>query len=91
MDKRPVPTVSIVRRFHTIEQSSIASSRFVAVTHGRQVQVWRAPGHTKDFSPFSLYRSYPGQYDGTLCLDWSEDSRWIMCVVCDYCESGVVC
>ena len=51
------------------------SHRYFAVTHGRRVQVWHAPGHTHDYSPFSLYRSFPGQYDETLCLDWSQDSK----------------
>ena len=49
--------------------------RYFAITHGRCVQVWHAPGHSKEFAPFSLYRSFPGQYDDTLCIDWSEDSR----------------
>ena len=40
-----------------------------------QVQVWHAPGHTKDFSPFSLHRTYTGQYDDTVSIDWSSDSR----------------
>ncbi|CAI8016870.1 Periodic tryptophan protein 2 homolog [Geodia barretti] len=50
--------------------------RYIAVTHGRMVQVWHAPGQAKDCTPLSLYRSYPGQYDDTLCLDWSDDSRF---------------
>ena len=50
--------------------------RYLAVTHGRRVQVWRAPGHGLDFAPFSLLRTLPGQYDDTLCIDWSDDSRY---------------
>ena len=50
--------------------------RFFAVTHGRRIQVWHAPGHTPNFAPFSLYRSYPGQYDDTTCIDWSHDSKY---------------
>jgi len=52
------------------------SCRYFAVTHGRGVQVWNAPGHFRDFAPFCLYRSYPGQYDDTTCIEWSEDSRY---------------
>ena len=52
------------------------SCRYFAVTHGRGVQVWNAPGHSPDFAPFSLYHSYPGQYDNTTCIEWLEDSRY---------------
>ena len=49
--------------------------RYFAVTHGRRVQLWHAPGHSQDFAPFSLYQTLPGQYDDALCLDWSDDSK----------------
>ncbi|CAB4018041.1 WD40 repeat, partial [Paramuricea clavata] len=48
--------------------------RFFAATVGMQMQVWFAPGHTKDFSPFTLHRTYTGQYDDTVSIDWSCDS-----------------
>ena len=53
------------------------TARYFVVTHGRCVQVWDAPGHSRDFAPFSLLRSYPGQYDNTTCIEWSEDSRCV--------------
>ena len=40
------------------------------------MQVWFAPGRTKDFSPFTLHRTYTGQYDETVSIDWSSDSRY---------------
>ena len=54
------------------------STRFFAATVGMQMQVWFAPGHTKDFSPFTLHRTYTGQYDDTVSIDWSGDSRYII-------------
>ena len=54
---------------------SVSACRYFAVTHGRRVQMWNAPGHSVDFAPFSLYQTLPGQYDDALCLDWSDDSK----------------
>jgi hypothetical protein len=51
-------------------------TRYIAVTHGKQVQVWVAPGHTKEFAPFVLHRTYTGHYDDNTCIDWSADSRY---------------
>ena len=64
----------------TVEISSneIISFRFFAATVGMQMQVWFAPGHTQDFSPFTLHRTYTGQYDDTVSIDWSSDSRYIL-------------
>lgn len=42
------------------------------------MQIWFAPGRTKDFSPFTLHRTYTGQYDDTVSIDWSSDSRYII-------------
>ena len=35
----------------------------IAVSHGKHVQLWCAPGTSKEFTPFTLVRTYPGQYD----------------------------
>ena len=59
----------------TYRTSRDISGRYFAVTHGRRVQLWDAPGHSQDFAPFSLYGTLPGQYDDALCLDWSDDSK----------------
>ena len=49
--------------------------RYIAVTHGKHVQVWHAPGYTREFAPLSLLRTYTGHYDDTVCIDWTADSR----------------
>ncbi|XP_032218191.2 periodic tryptophan protein 2 homolog isoform X3 [Nematostella vectensis] len=54
------------------------NGRFIAVTHGKHVQVWSAPGHTREFAPFVLHRTYTGHYDDTTCIDWSSDSRFFI-------------
>ena len=78
--------------FTTITGDHFPMSRYFAVTHGRCVQVWDAPGHSRDFAPFSLLRSYPGQYDNTTCIEWSEDSRCVhVCVYVCVCVCVCVC
>eukprot|EP01135_Chromosphaera_perkinsii_P011597 Nk52_evm36s2449 gene=Nk52_evmTU36s2449 len=52
--------------------------RFIAVTIGKHVQVWRAPGFTVEFAPFVLHRTYTGHYDAVTCVDWSSDSRFFV-------------
>ena len=52
--------------------------RYIAITHGKEVQVWHAPGHTREFAPFILLRNYAGLYDDTTCIDWSDDSRFVI-------------
>ena len=55
--------------------------RFVAVTHGKSVQVWHAPGVMLEFAPFVLYRTFPAQYDDAVCVIWSDDSKWVNMLV----------
>lgn len=54
------------------------NGRYFAVTHAKDVQVWHAPCHKKEFAPFSLYKTYTGHYDDTVCIDWSSDSRYFV-------------
>jgi len=50
--------------------------RFIAATHGSQVQVWQTPSHlAREFAPFVLHRTYTGHYDDVLSIQWSSDSR----------------
>lgn len=42
--------------------------KHIAVSQGKHVQLWAAPGKTKDFSPFTLIRTYGGQYDEVCIL-----------------------
>ncbi|XP_011404778.1 PREDICTED: periodic tryptophan protein 2 homolog [Amphimedon queenslandica] len=53
------------------------NGKYVAVTHGKSLQLWHAPGRYVDFAPFHLYRKYPPMYDDTRCIDWSDDSRFV--------------
>ncbi|KAJ7158247.1 WD40-repeat-containing domain protein [Mycena crocata] len=49
--------------------------KFIAVTHGTHVQVWRTPNHlAREFAPFNLHRTYTGHHDEVLSIQWSHDS-----------------
>ena len=52
--------------------------RFLAVTHGRKLQLWRAPGLKREFAPFVLHRTYTGHFDDITCIGWSPDSRYFL-------------
>lgn len=48
---------------------------YIAVTHGKHVQVWLAPNHLrKEFAPLVLHRTYTGQSSDVTQLEWSDDS-----------------
>lgn len=50
--------------------------RFIAVTHGNKVQVWRTPNAlARDFAPFVLHRVYTGHFADVLSVRWSKDGR----------------
>ncbi|CAD6890976.1 unnamed protein product [Tilletia controversa] len=54
---------------------------FVAVTHGSQMQVWRAPNiltAASDFAPFVLHRTYVGHHNDILSITWSKDDQFIL-------------
>lgn len=51
--------------------------RFLAVTHGAQVQVWRTPSvFVREFAPFVLHRTYVGHFDDVLSIAWSRNGRF---------------
>ncbi|KAJ2342080.1 U3 snoRNP protein, partial [Coemansia sp. RSA 2618] len=52
--------------------------RYFAVGLGRNVQVWRSPGYTREFAPFELHRKYAGHYDDITHISWSPDSRFFL-------------
>lgn len=53
--------------------------KYIAVTHGKHIQVWFAPNHLrKEFSPLILHRTYTGQSSDTVHIEWSSDSSVIM-------------
>jgi len=58
--------------------SELALKRYIAVTHGAHVQVWRTPNHLlREFAPFNLHREYTGHHDEVLSIRWSADSRYV--------------
>ncbi|KAI8390883.1 WD40 repeat-like protein [Radiomyces spectabilis] len=52
--------------------------RYIAVTHGKQVQVWKSPGFTREYAPFLLHNTYNGHYDDVLSIQWSSDSKYFV-------------
>ncbi|KAG0243067.1 hypothetical protein BGW41_002929 [Actinomortierella wolfii] len=52
--------------------------KYFAVTHGKQVQLWKTPGFHREFSPFVLHRTYTGHYDDVVSLSWSPDSKFFI-------------
>ncbi|KAL1922330.1 uncharacterized protein VTP21DRAFT_9869 [Calcarisporiella thermophila] len=52
--------------------------RFFAITHGKQVQVWKTPGFNREFAPFVLHRTYTGHYDEVLTISWAPDSKYFL-------------
>lgn len=51
-------------------------ARFLAVSHGSQIKVWRTPNTlTREFSPFVLHRTYTGHHDDVLSICWNKDGR----------------
>lgn len=50
--------------------------RYIAISHGSQVQVWKVPSTIgRQFNPFELHRVYTGHFDDVLSIEWSRDSK----------------
>ncbi|KAF9103242.1 hypothetical protein BGX29_003624 [Mortierella sp. GBA35] len=52
--------------------------KYFAVTHGKQVQLWKTPGFHREFTPIVLHRVYTGHYDEVTCITWSPDSKYFL-------------
>ncbi|TPX44060.1 hypothetical protein SeMB42_g03179 [Synchytrium endobioticum] len=52
--------------------------KWIAVTIGKLLQIWRAPGFTREFAPFVLFRTLGGHYDAILSISWSADSKYVI-------------
>ncbi|XP_041358721.1 periodic tryptophan protein 2 homolog [Gigantopelta aegis] len=61
------------RPVHTIKFSPDGTK--FAVTKENKVLVFHAPGKTREFNPFVLYKTFFGALDDTVCIDWTSDSR----------------
>lgn len=63
-----------------VQKSELLMIRYIAVTHDSHVQVWKTPNHlVREFAPFELHRTYTGHHDEVTAIQWSSDSK---CVVC---------
>ncbi|KAI9366885.1 WD40 repeat-like protein [Zopfochytrium polystomum] len=51
---------------------------FIAITHGKHVQLWRLPTDFTTLSPFVLHRELAGPYDDILTIRWSPDSLYLL-------------
>ena len=49
--------------------------RKFAVTRENKIMIFHAPGKTREYNPFVLYRTFYGAYDETTCIDWTTDSQ----------------
>lgn len=51
-------------------------SKYIAVTHGDHIQVWKSPPLVTQFRPFVLHRTYTGHYGEVTTLHWTPDSKY---------------
>ncbi|KAI8359118.1 WD40-repeat-containing domain protein [Choanephora cucurbitarum] len=52
--------------------------KFLAITNEKTVNVWKAPGHTREFAPFVLYFTAVGHHDQVTSINWSPDGRYFI-------------
>ncbi|RHY31289.1 hypothetical protein DYB32_003624 [Aphanomyces invadans] len=53
-------------------------NRYLAVSHGTKIQVWKAPGLKREFAPFVHHRTYGGHHGDVLSIEWSPDSKFFL-------------
>ncbi|KAK8793424.1 hypothetical protein WA158_004783 [Blastocystis sp. Blastoise] len=51
---------------------------YMAVTHGRIIQIWSTPSEQRHFAPMELVKEYAGHSDDITCIDWSKDGRYLV-------------
>lgn len=54
------------------------NGRYIAVTHGKQIQLWKTPMLEKEFAPLRLSKTYAHHADAVTFLEWSSDSRYLL-------------
>ncbi|KAI8972105.1 WD40-repeat-containing domain protein [Pilobolus umbonatus] len=54
------------------------NGKLFAITDDKTIKIWKAPGFTREFSPFVLVRTLLGHHDTITSLNWSPDSRYIL-------------
>ncbi|KAJ2688489.1 U3 snoRNP protein [Coemansia spiralis] len=52
--------------------------KYFVVGLGRNVEIWRSPGFTREFAPFELHRRLAGHHDDITHISWSHDSRFFL-------------
>lgn len=54
------------------------NGRYIAVTHGKQIQLWKTPALEKEFAPMRLSKTFAQHTDAVTFLEWSSDSRFLL-------------
>ncbi|CAG8552856.1 23585_t:CDS:2 [Dentiscutata erythropus] len=52
--------------------------KFFGVALGKNIQVWKSPGLSREFAPFVMHHKYTGHYDEVTSITWSTDSRFFL-------------
>lgn len=50
--------------------------KYLAVARGRQLQLWHAPSHNRDLTPFIMHNVLAGHSDDITSIDWSPCCRF---------------
>lgn len=53
-------------------------ARKFVVTKDNLAYLYHAPGKKREFNAFVLDKTYYGPYDETTCIDWTDDSKWVV-------------
>lgn len=53
-------------------------AQYMAVAHGKLIQVWKAPGLGKELAPLELYRTFAGHHANVVHISWSPDSTYLV-------------
>ncbi|XP_050415096.1 periodic tryptophan protein 2 homolog [Patella vulgata] len=75
ISKSILGTHNFHRPIHCVKFSP--NGKKFAVTRENMVDIFHAPGRTREFNPFTIYKKFHGAYDETTCIDWTSDSSAI--------------